>query len=496
MTSSTADPCATSYQYPADFEQVTQEQVTAAPNPHSSLQGLCLDGSMSEAFGGTPDRATSASTQSTTVRQPQTQSHLHERPQAAPPTSHPHTNQSRNNVAAASPHVDSARPRLATPHVSTSASSTALSMLSPRPTCRADPFSPTPRATVTSASSTPSTPAGHRHPSLAPSVVRATPLRDSPRSSLVQLPSTPRAVPSRALPHSISTPGRPRPVVQSTPLRLYTPSFTSAGSTPGSRVGTPSPFSRSPTGNTSVPASHSNNPFFSAGSAPVSHNISPLRTGAVPSPSPDASNRFLGVNLDTLSVTTPGVEIGSTPGTPNEGTSSELASGSQGSIMESPRLHRVRTPPPLAQQYNRVVVSNEDIEESDGFITQPAELRNEPLRVELIPVATTKAPTVAEFVIAKAKEIRQIQGGRKSKEQIQDGASTSNDRTGMGVFSKPHQGFMKVMRAHLLWDYITRSPWSEDKDGIISRAKTFASTATGMPGDTICTEPFNLTVSD
>lgn len=382
------------------------------------------------------------------------------------PTPSRHSDQSASTPHLAPRPQVPTRPPPVTPRIATPGSLTAPSISSPRPVCRVDPFSTTPHAGPTNSLSVPSTPAVPRRSPLAPHGRTITPI-NTPRSRLFALPSTPRALPSRPLFRSVSTPTHPS--AHSAPLEGRAPPFAqsnvSIASAPGSRSGTPSPLSRAP--NLTIPALRRANPA----PAPASGSPTPPRITSTPSLRPHAGSPD--IHLDP----TPGVE---------------------GDSNFTPNVHRVRTPPPLAQPYNRVIVSNEVAEASDGFIIRESEQQYAPLRVELMAPITPRAPTTAELAIAKAKEIRHIQSGRKSK-QKPDAATVSSgasDRIMMGSFSKPHQGYMAVMKAHFLWDYITRSPWSEDEEDLIKRAKSFANAATGMRGDTICTDAFTTTVSN
>lgn len=382
-------------------------------------------------------------------------------------------------------------PPQATPRIVLPGPQAATSSPSLQPICTVDPFLAAPHADATGSPLIPSTPVGCSHLPLAPHTSQASIPRSIPRSRQFQLPSTPRALPSTPLFRSVSTPGRP--LAHSTPSANRAPPLNLSNvlsvSLPGSRAGTPSPSFRAP--NTPAPVSRRAFPLTASGSASSSVNtpLRTLHTSSAPSPPSDTFYDRSNASQPAGCPSTPGLGHGFASNTLDEPTS-----GGQSPVTQSPRLHRVRTPPPMAQPYNRVVVSDQAVEESEGFIRRETDLEYVPLRVELIAPITPQAPTTTELAIAKAREIRHIQQGRKSNHKPNATPFTSGDR--MGVFSKPHQGYMKVMKAHFLWDYVTRSPWSEDGEDLIRRAKAFANTATGLAGDTICTDIFKATVSN
>lgn len=159
-----------------------------------------------------------------------------------------------------------------------------------------------------------------------------------------------------------------------------------------------------------------------------------------------------------------------------------------------PSPHRVRTPPPLARAINQVLLSQEDIrDDSEGFIMTESQLSYRPIHVNLVPPLTNAAPTTAEITLNKAKEVQSLRKARKCNEKPGKAALKSGDR--IGTYQKPEQAFLTVMKAHMLWDIVVRSPWPEDDAELIRRSKEFAIGTTGLPGDEYVTEKYARTVS-
>lgn len=149
-------------------------------------------------------------------------------------------------------------------------------------------------------------------------------------------------------------------------------------------------------------------------------------------------------------------------------------------------------PPPLARAYNRVVDLGDATESLDRFVVNNSNLEFPPPHVQLIPSGTRKAPTSAELAINTAKDIQAIRKTWKSNE-TQKGPMKRGEQ--MGTYSHKQQEFLLVMKAYMLWEFVTRSAWPDDTNSQVTRAKEFATINTRIPGDEVVTESLSKAVS-
>jgi hypothetical protein len=334
----------------------------------------------------------------------------------------------------------------------------------------------------------PSSMAGRTH--TAPASRAATPraLPTGP-SAGYRLPDTPPAIGNRSQSRSISNPpfASNRASTPSTPLprssRPLPPLLSAASSVPTSRLGThfPSASGPRPVGPRLV------------GSRPVGSPVSPPRSPITSTPvslqhsqGPATPLQHSTGNDDCAEF-----DLGETSVLERELGSDGLESNRFGNGNSNPRHRRVRTPPPITRAFNRVVVSasDEQTPNSDDIYDLPADT----FHVQLVPSVMHLAPTTPEFIARRAKEIRDIQGARKCKHQEADDSFKGAKQ--LKHYPEEQQGVVFVMRASLQHTYVARSPWWQDEEVIVGRAKEFASKYTSHPVDDFATEGFVKIVS-
>lgn len=103
-----------------------------------------------------------------------------------------------------------------------------------------------------------------------------------------------------------------------------------------------------------------------------------------------------------------------------------------------------------------------------------------------------KAPTWLEMEMHQADELEKLRECRKSKDEA--GTKNAKGICTVGSYSERDQSYMAVMRAHLFWDLLHRSPWSERNINLIKRAQEYASKVTKWLGDDIVTVDFKKMV--
>lgn len=145
----------------------------------------------------------------------------------------------------------------------------------------------------------------------------------------------------------------------------------------------------------------------------------------------------------------------------------------------------------VGQNVDRTEVSAEAVEDSAGFVVDLDDLPYSPTPANLLAPSNSNAPTMLEIEMFKAQEVRKLRENRKYK----DSAKTTKGAPSVGSYSEQDQSYMAIMRAHIFFDFVSRSPWSEDEGPLIERAKAFTDKYTDWSGDSVVTEQFLKTVS-
>lgn len=153
---------------------------------------------------------------------------------------------------------------------------------------------------------------------------------------------------------------------------------------------------------------------------------------------------------------------------------------------------RRRVPLPQPSR-NRVEVPSEAVDSSDGFLVNLDDLPYSPIPATLIAPINSNAPTMLEIEMNRGEEVRKLMVVRKYKDT--GNGKTSKGAAALGSFSDEAQSYLSVMKACLLWDLLTRSPWSEMDKDLIERAVKYSDKCTNLLGSTIVTDEFKKTVS-
>jgi hypothetical protein len=160
---------------------------------------------------------------------------------------------------------------------------------------------------------------------------------------------------------------------------------------------------------------------------------------------------------------------------------------------QAKRPYRIRTPPPLApsQALHTDCAPIEETPGSNGPLVDGSS-SPEPLLAETTLSTSQDGPTVAEFTAKRAKEIRSILDGRKSKPTGKE--DWGKGPKPIGDYSSEEQGVMHVMRVSIQHTFMALAPWMPDDELVIERAKDFARkhTRCNIPG--IVTDGFIKTV--
>jgi hypothetical protein len=161
-------------------------------------------------------------------------------------------------------------------------------------------------------------------------------------------------------------------------------------------------------------------------------------------------------------------------------------------ITQPERHHRVRTPPPLARALHAASVTAEDAPDSNSSPVNASSTTPGTLQGEPAPSTNRDAPTVAEFTSRRAKEIRNIMGGRKPKPNRK--IDQSKGPKSISDYSKEEQGVIYIMRASIQHTLMALVPWVLDDEPIVERAKDFAKKHTKSNIDEMATDEFIKTV--
>lgn len=158
--------------------------------------------------------------------------------------------------------------------------------------------------------------------------------------------------------------------------------------------------------------------------------------------------------------------------------------------------HRVRTPPPSRNIFRPLIVSAQQIADSDGFIVNESDLliASQSTHANILPSRTISAPTTMELRVKRDKEIKDIYGGRKSKPSEKGDLVKGAKR--IGDFEEAVQGVMAVMKASVLHTYVARAGFCEDSAVSLQRAQEYAKEHLKDDVDGIVDAAFLKTVSD
>ncbi|KAG9083738.1 hypothetical protein FRC06_004386 [Ceratobasidium sp. 370] len=280
-----------------------------------------------------------------------------------------------------------------------------------------------------------------------------TPLRTATPHTLLSGPSCDYRL--AANPAAVRTPMRarsasPRPPASSTPLAYPSPPRpllrTTRRLTPAIRLGTPLPSTPGPEID-----------LFSPPQTPIIHTPPLCNQATMP-----------GSNINQ-----PSFENGTVVhGDPDWDT----ANHGEDTATPSPRVLRVRTPPPLARELGSTVIQY-TAEDSNQSVDEGS--RACPIRYKPSVGPTLAAPTSAEFAMARTQEIIAIQNIRKAKSNPE--ASRIKGAKKITAYVGDEPKLMAMMRASMQHSFTTIAPWIIPDPTLYTLAKDFAKTHTSLP---------------
>ncbi|KAG9122944.1 hypothetical protein FRC07_000442 [Ceratobasidium sp. 392] len=355
---------------------------------------------------------------------------------------------------------------------------------------------PKPRAgSISSHPCRPLAPRLHSSPALRATVSRALPSGPSPG---YRLTANPAATGSPAKPRSAS----PRLSAPSTPLgrssSLYPlprlcatrslGSVSRAGSLLPSCVGSPAP---------TTPHTEAENNFPSTPHTEIDHDL-PLtprtETGI------DDDSFTLGAETEHRLISSGQIDSdiplahdhdpASSPPSPLVHGDKDSAGQSEDGVANPSQVPRLCTPPPLSHvlRWNFVTPAPDDIEGSGELDPVPGPVPNWVFMLEPVPSATIAAPTTAEFALARAWEIINLQGKNVAKANPTTGRIKGANK--VGTYDVEGKKLLNVMRGSMQHQYTTVSPWLIPEDTLFRRAKQFAKDYSNLPVDEIADVEF------
>ncbi|KAG9092285.1 hypothetical protein FRC06_000163, partial [Ceratobasidium sp. 370] len=355
-------------------------------------------------------------------------------------------------------------------------------------------------------------PAGRR--SSTPSIHSATP---HPRSQSVAPPylspagrrsSTPSI--HSTTPHSRSPSVAPRhlsPALRASPsLRATVGRALPSGPNPSHRivsnpaaVGTPSRV-RSASPRPSLPNVPLGRPLQSQPQLHATRSLTDISRLGSPSPLPCTAHSDIdpvsppcAPTHETPPATDPGVADIDMPDSGEEGNAATMTNHDNGAdaCSTSPQISRMRTPPPLACAIGHAIVTQEAIDNSNGFLSVGPPPEGTFVTLDDSTLTRAAPPTTAEFTIARAQEVLVLQNVCKCKPK-----SESTTLKGKGSVRKvsTYEGdepnLMGVMKGSIQNTFTSVAPWGVAERVLYGIAVDFAKEHTGFPVDEMTTKEF------
>ncbi|KAF8596297.1 hypothetical protein BDV93DRAFT_563505 [Ceratobasidium sp. AG-I] len=150
--------------------------------------------------------------------------------------------------------------------------------------------------------------------------------------------------------------------------------------------------------------------------------------------------------------------------------------------------------PPSQSPIEQIEAPVEAAEDSNGSLLGVNDAPHSTIPARVLRSSNPKAPTQLEIEMYVTEECQRLRDCRKCNDD--PSATTAKGIPTVGSFSERDQSFMSLMKAHLFWDYIHRSPWSESNNNLIKRAREYTSKLTNWPGDEIVDTKFRTTFLD
>lgn len=159
----------------------------------------------------------------------------------------------------------------------------------------------------------------------------------------------------------------------------------------------------------------------------------------------------------------------------------------EGNVRDTEHIARRAVSPPQPP-FNQIDLSVE----VDGFLSDVGDVPQPITPDRIVRSSNSKAPTRLEMEMHQADECEKLRESRKSSDK--SGTKNAKGIFTVGSYSEKEQSYMALMRAHLYWDLVHLSPWSEHNNNLIKRAQEYASKVTNWAGDEIVTVEFKKTV--